>query len=112
MTVRMASCRELAEDREAVARLAKLYWDLEKNTTPASVLLPWIPTPARRAKEAATMGLFMTLSQYIAIRRNAVVPSQDAVDLLIAEGKDDVQVVQVLFPRSLDLENFTSYASV
>jgi len=86
MTVRMATCRELSEDREAVTRLAKNYWDIEKNGTPFSVLLPWFPSSAKKAKTKATMDLYTTLSSYVEARRKASTPSMDPIDLLISHG--------------------------
>ena len=41
MTVWMATCRKLCENPEVVGRLAKNYWEIEKNGTPVVVLLPW-----------------------------------------------------------------------
>ncbi|KAJ7086226.1 cytochrome P450 [Mycena epipterygia] len=73
VTVRMASCREL-------------YWTLEKSATLIAILLPWFPSPARKARERATAELFVILHSYVDLRRNAAVPSSDPIDVLLAEG--------------------------
>ncbi|KAJ7131552.1 cytochrome P450 [Mycena crocata] len=86
ITVRMSTCKELADDPAAVSVLSDLYWLLEKGTTPVGVLLPWFPSPARKAREKATAHLFGMLYKYVEIRRNAAVPSSDAFDLLISQG--------------------------
>ncbi|KAJ7784926.1 cytochrome P450 [Mycena maculata] len=86
LTVRMATCRELADDRAAVARLCGLYDALEAGTTPAAVLLPWFPSPARAAREAATAGMYTMLHAYVERRRAAPVPSRDPIDVLLASG--------------------------
>ncbi|KAJ7127667.1 cytochrome P450 [Mycena epipterygia] len=86
VTVRMASCRELADDPAAVERLSQLYWTLQTSATPIAVLLPWFPSPARKARQRATAELFAMLHSYVELRRNAAVPSSDAIDVLLAEG--------------------------
>ncbi|KAJ7081264.1 cytochrome P450 [Mycena epipterygia] len=86
ITVRIATCRELAGDSAAVSSLSDLYWLLEQGTTPVGVLLPWFPSPARKAREKATAELFGMLYTYVELRRNATVPSSDAFDVLISQG--------------------------
>ncbi|KAJ7709077.1 cytochrome P450 [Mycena olivaceomarginata] len=93
MTVRVATCRELADDPGAVSSLSNLYWLLEKGTTPVGVLLPWFPSPARKAREKATAGLFGMLYTYVELRRNAAVPSSDAFDVLISQGTPTEAIV-------------------
>ncbi|KAF7984627.1 hypothetical protein HWV62_12849 [Athelia sp. TMB] len=93
MTVRMASCSELSTNYDDLQRMNELYWKLEKSATPVGLLLPWLPSQARRDKKEATRGLFDLISHYITLRRNAEVPSSDAFDFLIAEGEKDEEIV-------------------
>ncbi|KAF7974039.1 hypothetical protein HWV62_13571 [Athelia sp. TMB] len=93
MTVRMASCSELATNYDDLQRMNEMYWKLEKSATPVGLLLPWLPSRARRDKKEATRGLFDLISHYITLRRNAAVPSSDAFDFLIAEGEKDEKIV-------------------
>ncbi|KAJ7131202.1 cytochrome P450 [Mycena epipterygia] len=86
VTVRIASCHELADDPAAVERLSQLYWTLQTSATPIAVLLPWFPSPSRKARQRATAELFAMLHSYVELRRNAAVPSSDAIDVLLAEG--------------------------
>ena len=95
MTVRMASCRELSENREMVARLAKNYLEIEKNGTPITVLFPWFPSFAKRAKKKATMILNNTFLSYIDVRRKSSAPSNDAIDFFISQGLSDDVIVEV-----------------
>ncbi|KAJ7731878.1 cytochrome P450 [Mycena metata] len=85
VTVRMATCRELADDPAEVSQLFDLYSTLEKSSTAAALLLPWFPSPARKAKTKATAELFKKLCSYVEVRRNATVPSNDAIDVLLAQ---------------------------
>jgi sterol 14-demethylase len=94
MTVRMASCDELAKDLETMEKIQSLYWTLEKSATPTSLLLPWFPGPAKKRKEAATKELFMKLYGFVETRRAAEVPSSDAIDVCIGQGMATENIVQ------------------
>ncbi|KAG6830044.1 hypothetical protein H0H92_002462 [Tricholoma furcatifolium] len=93
MTVRIGSCRELADDKETIAKIAKNYWALEKSATPFSLLFPWLPCPAKWNRLKATLGLFTTLSGIVKRRREAEEPTSDAIDVLIAAGESNNAIV-------------------
>ena len=96
MTVRMVTCRELSEDREAIARLSENYLEVEKNAgTPATLLIPWFPSHAKREKRKATMVLYSTFLRYIQLRRNSSNPSNDPIDLFISQGLSDDAIIGV-----------------
>jgi hypothetical protein len=95
MTVRMASCHELAADPGSIQKMKDLYWTLEKSATPVSLLLPWFPSTARRNSQQATKDLYNMVSHYVDIKRKAAVPNSDAIDLLIADGVDNPTIFQV-----------------
>ena len=95
MTVRMASCRELSEDREAIALLSKNYMEVEKNGTPVTLLFPWFPSFAKRAKIKATKALYNTFLPYINLRRKSPTPSNDPIDIFISQGLSDEGIIQV-----------------
>ena len=94
MTIRLASCRELASDLSSITEFQKHYWILEKSATPTALLFPWFPGPAKRAKEASTKALFTALWGYIEERRKASVLSLDAIDLMIGQGMDNGNIIQ------------------
>ncbi|PPQ98483.1 hypothetical protein CVT26_013884 [Gymnopilus dilepis] len=96
MTVRMATCREFAQDIQAVDEVHRQFWILEKSATPTRLLLPWFPGPARRRNDAATKELYMTLYTVVEKRRAAETPSSDAIDLLIAEGFENGEIIQFI----------------
>ena len=95
MTVRMASCSELAADLKAVEEIQGLYWQLEKSATPTALLLPWFPGPAKKRKERVTTALFTKLHDFVELRKNAAVPSSDSIDVLLAEGAPTTEIVEV-----------------
>ena len=53
---------EIADSPEAVKRVTELYWWAEKGTTPASMLLPWFPSQARKLKQTAYNSLTLILT--------------------------------------------------
>jgi hypothetical protein len=99
MTVRLASCRELSEDLGAVIRLANLYMTVEKSATPISLLFPWFPGPAKRAKDRSTKDMYCMLKNYVDIRRKADTTSIDSIDVLIHNGESDDNIVGVCVSR-------------
>ena len=95
MTVRMATCQELAEDKQAVQDVRKYYFDLEQSSTPVSVLLPWFPSPVRVVKTKATFQLYFLIKKCIKMQREAKIPSADPIDLLIANRDSDEVIIGV-----------------
>ncbi|KDR75612.1 hypothetical protein GALMADRAFT_68731 [Galerina marginata CBS 339.88] len=93
MTIRMATCQELAADQDAVDQIAKTYWALEQSATPVSLLLPWFPGPAKKARNSATTKIYKLLLKYVENRRNAAIPSTDPMDILIAEGHSNHAII-------------------
>ena len=95
MTIRIATCRELAEDKQAVQDVIKHYFDMEQSKTPVSVLLPWFPGPAKKAKTKATGDLYLLIKKYVTMRRETKTPSSDPIDLLIANEDSDEVIISV-----------------
>ena len=95
MTVRMSSCRELSQDKMAVDKMAGLYLTLEKSVTPTALLLPWIPSPAKRVKKAATAELYNQVIKHVKARRADRAMTSDAIDVLIQNGVSDPLIVNV-----------------
>jgi sterol 14-demethylase len=91
----MATCRELAEDKQAIQDLRKHFFDMEQSSTPVSVLFPWFPSPAKKLKTKATRELYFLIKKYVAMRREVKVPSSDPIDFLIANGDSDQVIVNV-----------------
>ncbi|KJA20465.1 hypothetical protein HYPSUDRAFT_43159, partial [Hypholoma sublateritium FD-334 SS-4] len=96
MTVRMASCDELARDTKEIEKIQELYWVLEKSATPTALLLPWFPGRAKKAKEVATRELYMKFSHYVDLRREAKVPTTDAIDIMIGQGQSNADMIQFI----------------
>ena len=95
MTVRMASCKELAEDREAIARIEKHFCEIETNGTLITILLPWFPGSSKRAKKKATQDLYNLFLSFVTLRRTSLTPSNDPIDLFISQGLSDDIIIHV-----------------
>jgi len=111
MILRLTTCEELCRDKEAAKMITKLYWDLEKSTTPTALLLPWFPSPSRRTTKKATRDLYNFVLQFVQIRRAADTPTKDLFDVLIQRGDKDVDIVTVgAIQIALHLKNSFKYS--
>jgi sterol 14-demethylase len=95
LTVGMATCRELLNNQKDVKRLQNDYFRLEKSATPSAVLFPWLPGYSQIKRLLALKNLYYALLKYVKIRRAAAVPSTDAIDLMLAQGKTDQEIIGV-----------------
>lgn len=68
---------------------------LEKSITPTAILLPWIPSPAKRMRKAVTTALFSQVAKHVEARRAAGATTGDAIDILIKNGVSDPIIVDV-----------------
>ena len=94
LTFRMATCRDLAENEADLEKISELFMTLQTSVTPTSLMLPWFPGPARRAAKQANIEMYTVLSGYIEARRRAK-SADDAIDLLIADGVANENIVWV-----------------
>ena len=85
MTAQILICRDLAKNGTDLKKIEELFLTLQASATPASLLLPWFPSPARKRVKQATTDLFTIFCTYVETRRNAE-PTSNAIDVLIANG--------------------------
>ncbi len=95
MTARLSACRELAEDKDAMRKLIKTFSVLEKGTSPASILFPWLPSNSKILRTQATGALYQILNSYVELRRNDPETTLDAIDVFIADGYNNPTIVAV-----------------
>ncbi|KAF9522381.1 cytochrome P450 [Crepidotus variabilis] len=96
MTVRMATCQEIAKDVDVIKKIDKMYWDIELSSTPTRLLLPWIPSPSKKLGEKAMMGLYLLFLKYVQDGRAAGAETNDPIDVLIRNGDSDNDIVEVI----------------
>ena len=94
MTVRIASCDDLAKNEVDLKKIGELFMTLQKSTTPVSLVLPWLPSPAKKSGKQATTEIYTMLHTYVEARRH-VEPTNDAIDVLVADGETTQNIVGV-----------------
>ncbi|KAJ7268560.1 cytochrome P450 [Mycena rebaudengoi] len=92
-TVRSITCSEIADDGVLVARLKTLYDRLDHDTTPAIVLVPWLPTPAMMRKLWATKKIYDIVVRTINARERSGIPQNDTLQMLLDSGDEKMVVV-------------------
>lgn len=89
------TCKEIADDPVLVARLKVLYDRLDTGTTPATVLLPWLPTPAMIKKLWATKEIYDIVVRAIDARQRSGIYQYDTLQMLLDSGDEKLVVVGV-----------------
>ncbi|KAJ7741414.1 cytochrome P450 [Mycena maculata] len=92
-TVRSLSSSEIADDSALVSRMKTLYDRLDTGTTPATVLTPWIPTPAMIKKLWATKEIYDIVVRAMNAREASGISRKDTLQMLIDSGDDKLAVV-------------------
>jgi len=95
MTIRVTTCKELAEDKTAVQNMIQCFADIDRGASPIAVMFPWFPSGARKAKETGTMGLYTLLTRFVEQRRSSRIPSTDPIDILLGQGLSTDSIVGV-----------------
>ena len=99
-TVRCLTCTEIADDPEIVARLRKLYDQVDRGTTPATVLFPWLPSPSMIMKARATKRLYDIMVKAINVRKESGVPHNDTLQISLDAGENLLTIVGVCMALS------------
>ncbi|KAF8190379.1 cytochrome P450 [Mycena galopus ATCC 62051] len=92
-TVRCLSCAEISDDAALVARLKTLYDRLDTGTTPATVLIPWFPTPAMMKKLWATKEIYNIVVRAIDTREQSGISRNDTLQMLMDSGDEKLVIV-------------------
>ena len=97
MTARIGVSEDLAKNEAHLKRIAELFSVVHSGSTLTTSLLPWFPSPTRRATKDSTTELFTLLHTYVENRRQ-VEPTGEAIDILIADGETTQIIVEVFLP--------------
>ncbi|KAH7886943.1 cytochrome P450 [Phlebopus sp. FC_14] len=98
-TVRCLASEEIADDPVLVSRLKQLYDTLDNGTTPATVLLPWLPGPSMLKKLWATKQVYNIVAHAIDTRVQSGESRNDTLQMLV-DAKDE-RLVMVGFIMGL-----------
>ena len=94
MTARVATCQDLANNDADLKKIGDSVWTLLTGASPTSLILPWFPCPAKLKMVMAGLKLVLILRKYVEARRHAE-PTNDAIDVLIAEGETTQDIIKV-----------------
>ncbi|KIJ61638.1 hypothetical protein HYDPIDRAFT_96285 [Hydnomerulius pinastri MD-312] len=98
-TVRCLASEEIADDPALVTRLKSLYDILDSGTTPATVLLPWLPGPSMLKKLWATKQVYNIVAHAIDTRVQSGESRNDTLQMLV--DAQDERLVMVGFIMGL-----------
>lgn len=93
VTVRSLSCSEIADDAILVARLKRLYDQMDSGTTPATVILPWFPSPGMISKLMATKAIYDIIIRAVDSRTQSGIAKNDTLQMLIDAGDDRMMIL-------------------
>ncbi|KAF8604864.1 cytochrome P450 [Ceratobasidium sp. AG-I] len=93
LTIRAAGCREIADSVEACQKMEKLYWQVEKGSSPTSMLLPWLPSKSRKLRVAATTEIFIWFDGIINARKSENRREEDALQILMDLGDSTAEII-------------------
>ncbi|TFK89028.1 cytochrome P450 [Polyporus arcularius HHB13444] len=94
-TVRCLAFAELADDAAKVQRLKELYDTLDTATTPATVLLPWLPGPSAVRRLIATKRIYDIISKTLDERVKNGITRDDTPQMLIDAGDERLVIIGV-----------------
>ncbi|OCH86812.1 cytochrome P450 [Obba rivulosa] len=92
-TVRCLATEDLADNEADVARLGELYDRLDMDTTPASVLFPWFPSPSAVRRLLTTKTIFDIVSAVVDARISSGVVHDDTIQMLLDCGDDRMIII-------------------
>ncbi|KAF9234271.1 cytochrome P450 [Melanogaster broomeanus] len=98
-TVRCIASEEIASDPALVARLKTLYDTLDSGTTPATVLLPWLPGPSLLKKLWATKQVYDIVAHAVDTRVQSGEFRNDTLQMLV--DAEDERLVMIGFIMGL-----------
>lgn len=73
--------------------MKKLYDKLDSGTTPATVLIPWFPTPSMISKLWATKEIYEIVVNAINVREKSGISRNDALQMLLDTGDERMVIV-------------------
>ena len=99
--MRCLAFTELADDPAVVRRLKELYDTLDTATTPATVLLPWLPGPSAIRKLVATKRIYDIVSRTLDERVEKGIVRDDTPQMLIDAGDERLVIIGVSSESSI-----------
>ena len=95
MTVRMASCRSLAENDQYLYQLGSLYEVLNTTCTPLGILTPWLPVWGASRRDKIVREMSEIVHKFVVEQSRSGVLGEDTIDILLRDGMDITGVTNV-----------------
>ncbi|KAF8510379.1 cytochrome P450 [Gautieria morchelliformis] len=96
VVTRLAVGNELANDPRKIETVVNTFHRLQKGLTPASLLFPWFPTPARVRSVFAGFTLYRIISKAIKSRRQTGEFHQDILQTLLDETEEQLPDTRIM----------------
>jgi hypothetical protein len=90
--IRCLTCTEIADEPKVVARCRKLFEQVERGITPATVLFPWFPSPSMVMRARATKQLYDIIVKAMKVRKQSGVPRNDTLQIFL-DSEDELATI-------------------
>jgi hypothetical protein len=101
LTMRTVGCNEIANDLRLQAKALSFYETIEQSATPAGVIFPWLPTPAKLKRTYAGGALYMMFQGIVNERKRTGKREEDALQFMIDHGDDVTMIIHVSSTQSV-----------
>lgn len=95
LTMRTVGATEIAESPQLLARTLGLFEEVERNTSTARIIFPWLPTPGYVRQTIAGGKLYVIFDRIARERRGTGRTHDDAFQFLMDSGEDIVRILTV-----------------
>ncbi|KAM5455774.1 putative sterol 14alpha-demethylase [Microsporum audouinii] len=86
--MRVIGANEIADSKHLCTKTLDLFEQIEKGSSPARIICPWLPTPAYLRRMTASMKLYTIFSELVQERKSSGRESNDTLQYLIDSGKN------------------------
>jgi cytochrome P450 len=95
LTMRTVGCNEIADDPTLLAKTLSFFETIAQSGTPAGVIFPWLPTPAKLKRTYAGGSLYMIFRRIVNERKRTGKREDDALQFMIDQGDDVRKIISV-----------------
>ena len=95
LTMRTVGCNEIANDPRLQAKTLGFFETIQRSATPAGVIFPWLPTPAKLKRTYAGAALYMMFQGIVNKREKTGRREEDALQFMIDQGDDVTKIIGV-----------------
>jgi hypothetical protein len=95
LTMRTVGCNEIANDPTLLAKALSFFEIIQQSGTPAGVIFPWLPTPAKLKRTYAGGNLYMIFQRIVNERKRTGKREDDALQFMIDHGDDVRNIIGV-----------------